>query len=342
MPPPLQAPRAPNPPAAAGPGSCNPLYEDNCNPLTATKFATPPDAYPNEESDDAASIRAAPSSEQYNDPYAMFRDAQANANRGSDPYAMYHQASAPPSVPANDPYALLRRHMAQAQATDPYAPRMEAAPESNPNDPFSAMREAASALHRRGHTNPRQQFPYSNPSFEEPARQERHPLGPPGKTKEGYDCYIGYDRECYPVKPSNPRSGSQRHSPHHAEAYEPHVNADGTRRGVLEPANPDCDPEYDRDCRLRRYEPEEAHAEALPEQQAEEDHNQGAAESLHYQEQQEQDQYEPYQSGQEEPHMSYPSHPQGIPSLQDIMRLYGDQNQEQGDHRGYADDYRKK
>ncbi|KAI4806864.1 hypothetical protein KUCAC02_017657 [Chaenocephalus aceratus] len=37
----LVAPRAPNPPAPAGPGSCNPLVEEGCNPLTATKYATP-------------------------------------------------------------------------------------------------------------------------------------------------------------------------------------------------------------------------------------------------------------------------------------------------------------
>ncbi|XP_067434567.1 actinodin1 [Thunnus thynnus] len=338
----LVAPRAPNPPAPAGPGSCNPLFEDNCNPLTATRFATPPEAYKNEEKEEAAAIRAAPSdAEQYNDPYAMFRDAYANANRVTDPYAMYRQASAPASPPANDPYAMLRQYMSQAQVNDPYAPRMEAAPESNPNDPFSAIREAAAAMQRRGPPTPRQQFPFAQPNYEEPAQEERHPLGPPGKTKEGYDCFIGYDRECYPVKPTEPRSGVQRRIPFPAEAYEPHVSADGTRNGVLEPSNPHCDPEYDPDCRLRRYEPEQGHAEAQPEHHAEEDHNQGAG---HSEQQPEQEQYEtePFQSGQEEPHMSYPPLSQGMPSLQDILRRYGDQFPEQDDHRSYAEDYRKK
>uniref|UniRef100_A0A4W6BSZ9 Actinodin1 n=1 Tax=Lates calcarifer TaxID=8187 RepID=A0A4W6BSZ9_LATCA len=264
----LAAPRAPNPPAPAGPGSCNPLFEDGCNPLTATKFATPPEAYNTEETDEAAAIRAAPPpTEQNNDPYAMFRNPYAQANRVTDPYAMY-----------------------------------------------------------------------------QPAQEERHPLGPPGKTKEGYDCFIGYDRECFPVKPEKPRSGVHRHIPYPAEAYEPHLNADGTRNGVLEPANPHCDPEYDPDCRLRRYKPEQAHAEAQPEHHTEEDHGQGAAESEQQPEQQEQDQYEaePYQSGQEEPHMSYQPLSQGMPSLQDILRRYGDQYPEQDDHRAYADDYRKK
>lgn len=336
----LQAPRAPNPPAAAGPGSCNPLYEEGCNPLTATRFATPPEAYQNEEGDEAAAIRAAPVAQ--NDPYAMFRDAYANANRVNDPYAMYRQASAPASPPANDPYAMLRQFMAQAQGDNPYArveaaPRMEAAPETNPNDPFFAIREAAAAMHRRGHPSARQQFPF--PNHEEPAQEERHPLGPPGKTKEGYDCFIGYDRECYPVKPTEPRAGLHRRMPYPAEAYEPHLNADGTRNGVLEPSNPHCDPEYDRDCRLRRF---ESQPEAQPEHRAEEDHSQGAAESEQQPEQQEQEQYEaePYQSGQEEPHMSY--QPQGMTSLQDILRRYEDQYPEQEDHRAYADDYRKK
>lgn len=334
----LQAPRAPNPPAPAGPGSCNPLFEDNCNPLTATRFSTPPEAYTIEEKEEAAAIRAAPSdAQQYNDPYAMFRDAYANANRVNDPYAMYRQASAPTSPPANDPYAMLRRYIAQAQGNDPHAPRIEAAPESNPNDPFSAMHEAAAAMHRRGPPNPRQQYPFSQPNYEEPAQEERHPLGPPGKTKEGYDCFIGYDRDCFPVKPTEPRSGAHRRVPYQAEAYEPHVNADGTRNGVLEPSNPHCDPEYDRDCRLRRVEGQAEH-------HAEEDHNQGAADSEQQPEQQEQEQYEaePFQSGQEEPHMPYQPLSQGMPSIQDILRRYGDQFPEQDDHRAYADDYRKK
>ncbi|XP_028290386.1 actinodin1 isoform X2 [Gouania willdenowi] len=338
----LSAARAPNPPAPAGPGSCNPLFEDGCNPLTATRFATPPDSYVSDEKEEAAAIRAPPrpAAQQSFDPYAMFRDAyaNANANRVSDPYAMFRQQSAPAAPPAVDPYAVLRQYMAQAQAGDAYAPRMEAAPDTNPNDPFSALREVAAAMQRRGPPTPRHQYPFSNPSYQEPPQEERHPLGPPGKTKEGYDCFIGYDRECFPVKASEPRTGLHRRIPYPAEAYEPHLNADGTRNGVLEPSNPHCDPEYDRDCRLRRFEPEPAHPEQK--QRVEDGHSQGAAES----EQQEQDPYdaEPYQSGQEEPRMSYPPLSQAVPSLQDILRRYGDQFPEQEEHRGYTEDYRKK
>ncbi|XP_068604380.1 actinodin1 [Brachionichthys hirsutus] len=267
----LVAPRAPDPPA--GPGSCNPLFEDGCNPLMATRFATPPDSYKHEENEEAAAVRfAPPAAEHRRDPYAMFRDAYMNANR------------------------------------------------------------AMAATHRHSAPAPRQQYPYSNPSYEEPAQEEHHPLGPPGKTKEGYDCYIGYDRECYPVKPTEPRSGVHRRVPYAAEAYEPHLNADGTRNGVVEPLDPHCDPEYDRDCRLRRYEPPE-------ETDAEEDHSQGAAES---EEQPEPYEPEPYQSGQEEPHVSYPPVSQGVPSIEDILRRYGDQFPEQDEHRAYGGDYRKK
>lgn len=261
----------------------------------------------------------------------MFRDAYSNANRVPDPYAMYRQPPTPAPPPSADPYNILRQFMSQAQGNDPYAPRM-AAPESNANDPFSAVRDT---MNRHSPPTSRQQYPFSNPSYEDSAQEERHPLGPPGKTKEGYDCFIGYDRECYPVRPSQPRSGAHRRIPYPAEAYEPHLNADGTRNGVLEPSNPHCDPEYDRDCRLRRHESEQAQSETHPEHHAEEDLKQGAGEG----EQQEQ---EPYQSGQEEPHMSYQPHSPGMPSLQDILRLYGDRYPEQDDHRAYADDYRKK
>uniref|UniRef100_A0A668A2G9 Actinodin1 n=1 Tax=Myripristis murdjan TaxID=586833 RepID=A0A668A2G9_9TELE len=256
--------------------SCNPLFEDGCNPLTATRFSSPPGTYKNEDKEEAAAIRAAPpAAEQRHDPYAMFREAyaNANANRASDPFAMYRQ-----------------------------------------------------------------------PRYEEPAQEEHHPLGPPGKTKEGYDCFIGYDRECFPVRPSEPRSGASRHAAFPAfpalpaRDYEPHLNSDGSRAGVIEPADPHCDPEYDPDCRLRRYEPEEAQPEeAQPERHVSEEHSQGAAES-----EQEQQEAEPYESGQEEPYMAYPQASQGMSSFQDILRLYGDKFPEQDDHRAYADDYRKK
>uniref|UniRef100_A0A3Q0R244 Actinodin1 n=1 Tax=Amphilophus citrinellus TaxID=61819 RepID=A0A3Q0R244_AMPCI len=255
-------------------------------------------------------------------------------------YSASNMTSTPASPPATDLYAILRQYMAQTHTNDPYAPRMGAVPESNSNDPYSAMRDTAGAMQRHSPPSSRQQqqHPYSYPTYEEPAQEERHPLGPPGKTKEGYDCFIGYDRECYPVKASAPRSGVHRRIPYPAEAYEPHLKADGTRDGVLEPSNPHCDPEYDRDCRLRRYEPEQPQSQ--PERRTEQDYNQAAAERE--QANQDQNEAEPYQSGQEESHTPYQPLSQGMPSLQDILRRYGDRYPEQDDHRAYADNYRKK
>jgi len=282
-----------------------------------------------QESDPYAMYRQASSqaAAQENDPYAMYRQPSGpSPAQANDPYAMYRQAA----PQANDPYAMLRQLMSQAQSNDPHAPRMGAAPEANANDPFAAFREAS---RRQGSHAARQ-----NP-FEQPAQEQQHPLGPPGKTPEGYDCFIGYDRECYPVKPTETRGGPHSR-PHPAEPYEPHLNADGTRNGVMEPSNPDCDPEYDRDCRLRRFEPQpeetaaEAHTEQQPEEEEQDRYHQGATES----------ESEPFQSGQEEPYMPFPQQqaPQGMPSFQDMLRGYADRFPERGDQRAYADDYRKK
>ncbi|XP_071026275.1 actinodin1 isoform X1 [Oncorhynchus clarkii lewisi] len=461
----LQAPRAPAPPAPAGPGSCNPLFEDGCNPLTATKYATAPEEFKEEHKDEPAAMRAAPPApEQRSDPFAMYRDAYANANgnrqgsapssqagdpytmfgqgsalsaqasdpyamyrqgsapsaqasdpyamyhqgsapsaQASDPYAMYHQGSAPsaqasdpyamyrqssapraqasdpyamyrqgsalraqasdpyamyrqassPSAPAIDPYAMYRRAIASAQANDPYTMYRQA----NANDPLEMYREAAASMHRHVPPSPPQQAPASPPRYEEPTQEDRHPLGPRGRTKEGYECFIGYDQECYPIARAEPRSGVHRNTAYPAEPYEPHLNADGSRNGVLEPSDPDCDPEYDTNCRLRRYEPREdllpdANAQAVhqgePQHSRDHSYNQGEPER------ESEADSEPYQSGQEETYgaypppsqglsyRSYPSTQQGMPSFQDMLRGYRDQYPEQDNHRAYAADYRQK
>ncbi|KAJ8010754.1 hypothetical protein DPEC_G00078440 [Dallia pectoralis] len=360
-----QAPRAPPPPPPAGPGSCNPLYEDGCNPLTATKFATAPEKYREEHNDEAAAMRAEPrASEQRSDPFAMYRDAYANANsaidrytayrqasdpraQDNDPYAMYRQASDPraedndpytsSSNPANDPYTMYRQAIADAQASDPYASYRHA--NANANDPFAMYREAASAMNRRASPSPRQQAPAPPPQYKEVSQEDRHPLGPRGKTKEGYECFIGYDEECYPLSRTEPRSGNHQNTAYPAE---PHLHADGSRRGVLEPSDPDCDPEYDPNCRLRRHEPEgelQPDTNAQEQQREAEPERDGEAES------------EPYQSGQEESYpapsygLSYGSNPtpqRGMPSLQDMLRGYADQYSEQDHRRAYSADYRKK
>uniref|UniRef100_A0AAY4F068 Actinodin1 n=1 Tax=Denticeps clupeoides TaxID=299321 RepID=A0AAY4F068_9TELE len=264
---------------------CNPLFDDNCNPLTAARMASPPQNLKDEPAPAASDARAAP------------------AEPRSDPYAMYREA-------------------------------------------------AAAALHRRPPPQPLQPPTHRYQPDHMPERQEeaQHPLGPRGKTKEGYDCFIGYDEECFPLRAAQhePRSGQHRQIPFHPESYEPHLNPDGTRSGVIEP-DPDCDPEYDRNCRLRRYEPEPAvpHEEAQEAHQAERHHDQSNHEEEPHPEHQpgspsySQDNYDPYQSGQEDPFASYGSQDHGAPSFPDVLRGFGGQYG-QDDHRAYTGDYKKK
>ncbi|KAM8838423.1 actinodin2 [Synchiropus picturatus] len=100
-----------------------------------------------------------------------------------------------------------------------------------------------------------------------PEHQVRYNLGVRGKTKEGYDCYVHYDKDCTPVE-SSPKSKSKADikapakplchpfdpscgkfaSP--ADLQAPKAGADG----IILP-DPDCDPEFDYNCRLRRAEP---------------------------------------------------------------------------------------
>lgn len=318
----IQAPAGGDAPAASANAPCNPLFDDKCNPLTAYKLATGSEDAKDEPASAAmrAAPRAAPQPEPRHDPYAMFRDAAA---------AAMQRRPAP-----QHPY----RHPAAA------APRFQM-----PNRQFQMP--------------PHHFRPPTHHEPEPEPQEERHPLGPRGKTKEGYDCFIGYDEECYPLKPAQneqaPRSGPHRQMPHPAEAYEPHVAADGTRRGVIEP-DPHCDPEYDANCKLRRYEAEDAEP-AAPQEEAQhayptEEHQEQAAShhedpSQHqeepYPEQQQpegpgygQDPYDPYPSGQEDPYAGYGPQDHGAPNLQDVLRGYAD-HYGQDDHRAYTGDYKK-
>uniref|UniRef100_A0A4W4H642 Actinodin1 n=1 Tax=Electrophorus electricus TaxID=8005 RepID=A0A4W4H642_ELEEL len=245
---------------------CNPLFDENCNPLMATRFSS----------------LVPPSDEPKDEPAPAAEDMQLPASPRFDPMAMYQDST------------------------------------------------ASSAMRRR----------------------------PP--TKEGYDCFIGYDEECYPVRGQNePRVHSPWQVAHSTEAYEPHRHAEGTRKGVIEP-DPDCDPEYDSNCRLRRYEPEAdgAGAPVLRDRQREyqpsqdqkrdavhqenvqhhreEVHPEQQGENLGY----EQLQYDTYMSGQEDPYANYGPQEPGKVSFQDILRGYGGRYQD--DHRAYTGDYKKK
>ncbi|XP_016129790.1 uncharacterized protein [Sinocyclocheilus grahami] len=254
---------------------CNPLYDDNCNPLTATRFGSlAPEDLKDEPASEAGAMRAPPSPRR--DPYAMHRDASAGAD--------------------------LRRHL----PTHLQPPR-----------------------HQQ----------------EEP----QHPLGPRGKTKEGYDCFIGYDEECFPLGFQNEhRPAVHRQPSNPTEAYEPHLNVDGTRNGVIEP-DPDCDPEYDRNCRLRRYKPEVAEpASPSPQEESAQEVSHREEVPQHREESYpeapgyDQQQYEPYMSGQEDPYARYGPQEPGATSFQDVLRGYGGRYPGQDDHRAYNGDYRNK
>lgn len=258
---------------------CNPLYEDNCNPLTATRLGG---GQSEEPKDDPASLST----------------IQELQNSRYDPYAMFQDAAT-----------------------------------------------ASSVMHRfPQHPQP--------PTVEENSQS----FGPPGKTKEGYDCFIGYDEECYPVGTQNiPKTVPQR--PHSMDTYEPHLNLDGTRNGVIEP-DPHCDPEYDRNCRLRRYEPEAEIPERNPYHKEEREYQEHREEPAHHEDQRDevypeqqpdannqgydQPQYDRYMSGQEDPYASYDQPNQGSFNFQDILKAYASRFPNQEHHRTFSGDYKKK
>ncbi|XP_031652477.1 actinodin1 isoform X3 [Oncorhynchus kisutch] len=254
-------------------------------------------------------------------------------------------------------YATAPEEFKEEHKDEPAAMRAAPPAPEQRSDPFAMYRDAYANANDMSPPPCRSRPPPPPPRYEEPTQEDRHPLGPRGRTKEGYECFIGYDQECYPIARAEPRSGVHRNTAYPAEPYEPHLNADGSRNGVLEPSDPDCDPEYDTNCRLRRYEPREdllpdANAQAVhqgePQHSRDHSYNQGEPER------ESEADSEPYQSGQEETYGaypppsqglsygSYPSTQQGMPSFQDMLRGYGDQYPEQDNHRAYAADYRQK
>lgn len=103
--------------------------------------------------------------------------------------------------------------------------------------------------------------------------QVRYNLGVPGKTKEGYDCYVHYDKDCTPLE-SGPKAKAAIRAPAKlfCHPFDPRcnrfsspANAEAPKAvegGVILP-HPDCDPEYDYNCRLRRAEPTAAEGTAV-------------------------------------------------------------------------------
>ncbi|XP_065810320.1 actinodin2 [Labrus bergylta] len=140
-----------------------------------------------------------------------------------------------------------------------YAPKHEPAPPAAPlscdprYDPYCIL-AAAAALRK--------------PAPKIPEHQVRYKLGVPGKTKDGHDCFVHYDKDCTPVK-----SGSEAKADIKAPAkpachpFDPNCGkfaapsgifaSKPSKDGIIMP-DPDCDPEFDYNCRLRRAEPAEA------------------------------------------------------------------------------------
>lgn len=269
---------------------CNPLYEDNCNPLTATRYGGAQSEDPKDDPASPGTIQELQSSH-YN-PYAMFQDAAAAA-----------ASSATRRLPSGS--RQIPHH--------PHPPTME---------------------------------------------ENSQSFGPPGKTKDGYDCFIGYDEECYPVGTQNIlKTVPQRQVPHSMDTYEPHLNTDGTRKGVIEP-DPHCDPEYDRNCRLRRYEPEAEEPERNPSHKDEHEYQEHREEPVHHENRREEvypeqqpdnnnqgydpQQYDRYMSGQGDPYASYDQPTQGSFNFQDILKAYASRFPNQEHHRAFTGDYKKK
>ncbi|KAI4872483.1 hypothetical protein NFI96_017474, partial [Prochilodus magdalenae] len=100
-----------------------------------------------------------------------------------------------------------------------------------------------------------------------PQFQTRSRLGVRGKTKEGYDCYVFYDKDCTPLEAQDLKS-SVASTQSDCHPYDPNCGkiapqastglqaAQTAHDGIIEP-HPDCDPEIDFNCRLRRVEPAE-------------------------------------------------------------------------------------
>ncbi|KAL2097696.1 hypothetical protein ACEWY4_006903 [Coilia grayii] len=115
-----------------------------------------------------------------------------------------------------------------------------------------------------------------------PHFQTRHRLGVRGKTKDGHDCFMFYDKDCTPLtaadKDAKPEEAKPKDDCHPFDpscgkfAAQPSTAAKAitgkAKNGIIEP-DPDCDPEMDYNCRLRRAEePNDAPAQAEEEPHA--------------------------------------------------------------------------
>ncbi|KAM9790543.1 actinodin2 isoform 1-T1 [Syngnathus typhle] len=91
----------------------------------------------------------------------------------------------------------------------------------------------------------------------QPEQQVGYKLGIRGKTKEGYDCYVHYDKDCTPIDPQQKAQAPPEPRCHPFDptcnkfAPPPAVQARGPGKGGVILPDPHCDPELDYNCRLR-------------------------------------------------------------------------------------------
>lgn len=118
-------------------------------------------------------------------------------------------------------------------------------------------------------------FEPKHKSIHQSINQVRYKLGVRGKTKEGYDCYVHYDKDCIPVE-SEPEAKAEIKAPAKpfCHPFDPNCGKFTSRSSAKAPKSredgiilpdPDCDPEYDYNCRLRRAEPAAAERKAADE-----------------------------------------------------------------------------
>lgn len=106
---------------------------------------------------------------------------------------------------------------------------------------------------------------HMNQSINQSINQVRYKLGVRGRTKEGYDCYVHYDRDCIPVESSREaKADVMAPAKLFCHPFDPNCHKfappsgvkamKSSEDGIILP-DPDCDPEYDYNCRLRRAKP---------------------------------------------------------------------------------------
>ncbi|KAJ3595706.1 hypothetical protein NHX12_005009 [Muraenolepis orangiensis] len=152
----------------------------------------------------------------------------------------------------------------------------ESPQEQHCNPLFDGGCNPLTATKLSGHTKP-----VLEPAPQLPEHQVRYRLGVPGKTRDGHDCYVHYDKDCVAVD-GGPKAKAAVRAPAtpYCHPFDPScgkfsspaavaavaapapVKAAAAGQGDIILPHPDCDPEVDYNCRLRRVKPVPAVAAA--------------------------------------------------------------------------------